>query len=345
MSTEAMNAKAPEIRRLHLNDSRELIDLKIAEALRAEIGERLIEPLRRFRDRGESAKSVVLTANEKIEAVIFLQEGYTKDQALVEIFFEVAPDTDKVALIRTWLYENSAQRFFQVFTNTDFPPFQPIAHWHTGRETDILKDRFLYSVERTELLLEPCRIFLYAEHYFIFKFSRDGQKLKSLLICPVGLTLTEPYFIEEFRALDLLSPHHEVLLDISFRDPRPRVEPLQTKLEEDLVAYLEGHLKTFDWPIEYPEDATEFQRSVWDELQKIPYAGVLSYEELAAKVVGREQSKDYARAIGTACASNPLMLVVPCHRVLGQGGELKGFRSGVATKAWLLDRELLQYRR
>lgn len=345
MSTTAMNAKAPEIRRLHLNDSRELIDLKIAEALRAEAGERLTAPLRRFRDRGDSSQSAVLTANEKIEAVIFLQEGYTRDQALVEIFFEVVPDADKVALIRDWLYTNSDQRFFQIFANTELPPYEAIAAWHTGREADILRTRYLYPVERTELLLEPCRVFLYAEHYFIFKFSRDGKKLKSLLICPVGLTLTEDYFIEQFRALDLLSPHNEVLHRPDFRDPRERIEPLQSELEADLVAYLEGKLQTFDWPIEYPDDATEFQRKVWDELRTIPYAGVVSYEELAAKVVGREQAKDYARAIGTACAGNPLMLVVPCHRVLGQGGELKGFRSGVATKAWLLDRELLQYRR
>jgi O-6-methylguanine DNA methyltransferase len=77
---------------------------------------------------------------------------------------------------------------------------------------------------------------------------------------------------------------------------------------------------------------TPFERQVWDALVRIPYGTTCSYGELA-RAVGRPGS---ARAVGRANGANPLPIVVPCHRVIGQGGDLVGFGGGLPIKRWLL---------
>ena len=78
-----------------------------------------------------------------------------------------------------------------------------------------------------------------------------------------------------------------------------------------------------------------FQRSVWNELRKIPPGFVISYGALAQKI-GRSSA---ARAVGLANGSNPIGIVVPCHRVIGSDGALTGYGGGLERKRWLLDHE------
>lgn len=86
-----------------------------------------------------------------------------------------------------------------------------------------------------------------------------------------------------------------------------------------------------------PVDAggTPFQRAVWDALRRIPAGEVRSYAALAAEV----GSPGAARAVGGACARNPVAVLVPCHRAVGAGGALTGFAFGVERKRWLLEHE------
>jgi AraC family transcriptional regulator of adaptative response/methylated-DNA-[protein]-cysteine methyltransferase len=80
---------------------------------------------------------------------------------------------------------------------------------------------------------------------------------------------------------------------------------------------------------------TEFQRSVWQALREIPAGETASYTEIARRI-GRPGS---VRAVGGACAANPLAVVVPCHRALRSDGALAGFRWGLERKRALLARE------
>jgi len=80
---------------------------------------------------------------------------------------------------------------------------------------------------------------------------------------------------------------------------------------------------------------TPFQKDVWKELLAIPFGKTLSYSELAIKL----DKPSATRAIANACGKNPLLLMIPCHRVLRKNGELGGFRAGVQQKARLLDLE------
>jgi len=105
---------------------------------------------------------------------------------------------------------------------------------------------------------------------------------------------------------------------------------------DELHAYLEGSLKAFSVPLDL-SDLSSFQQKVFAEVRQIPWGEVRTYGEVAAQI-GKPKA---IRAVGNALAHNPLMLFVPCHRVIGSDGKLHGFSAphGVALKAWLLDHE------
>jgi methylated-DNA-[protein]-cysteine S-methyltransferase len=99
---------------------------------------------------------------------------------------------------------------------------------------------------------------------------------------------------------------------------------------EQLKEYFAGCRRDFNLPLKMA--GTAFQKSVWDELGKIPYGECCSYGEIARRI-GKPQA---ARAVGLANAANPVSIIVPCHRVIGQDGALTGYGGGLARKRFLL---------
>ena len=97
-----------------------------------------------------------------------------------------------------------------------------------------------------------------------------------------------------------------------------------------LREYFAGKRTGFDLPL--APRGTEFQRSVWRQLQEIPYGETISYGELARRVGNPKAS----RAVGSANGANPLPIVIPCHRVIAGDGTLGGFGGGLPTKQTLL---------
>jgi methylated-DNA-[protein]-cysteine S-methyltransferase len=100
-----------------------------------------------------------------------------------------------------------------------------------------------------------------------------------------------------------------------------------------LRAYFAKKLTRFDLPLQ-PE-GTPFQIEVWRELQTIPYGKVISYGELA-KRIGKPRA---SRAVGGANGSNPIPIIIPCHRVIGSNGKLTGYAGGLHIKEALLKLE------
>jgi len=105
--------------------------------------------------------------------------------------------------------------------------------------------------------------------------------------------------------------------------------PLQNAVNQ-LKAYFAGDLREFNLPLKLA--GTPFQLSVWKALQDIPYGQTMSYGELARRVGTPKGS----RAVGLANGSNPIAIVVPCHRVIGANGKLTGYGGGLDNKQTLL---------
>ena len=103
---------------------------------------------------------------------------------------------------------------------------------------------------------------------------------------------------------------------------------------EVLDAYFAGDIGALD-TLTVATRGTEFQQQVWHQLRKIPVGSTISYGELARRV-GRPNAQ---RAVGMANASNPIALIVPCHRVIRTGGALGGYAFGLDCKRWLLAHE------
>lgn len=104
-------------------------------------------------------------------------------------------------------------------------------------------------------------------------------------------------------------------------------------LEEELRAYFLGTLKAFSVPLSF--SGTTFQQKVWKKVQEIPFGTTLTYGNLALDAGGKEKT----RAVAGANSRNQLLLLVPCHRVVGEGKRLTGFRGGLERKRWLIEFE------
>lgn len=117
------------------------------------------------------------------------------------------------------------------------------------------------------------------------------------------------------------------------RAGRDSVTPLLRLAAQQLGAYFRGHRKTFDLPL--APAGTAFQQSVWEGMQRIPYGRTSSYADMARAL------DSGPRAIGGACARNPLPIIIPCHRVLASGQRIGGYSSpgGLDTKRFLLELE------
>ncbi|MFC6177137.1 methylated-DNA--[protein]-cysteine S-methyltransferase [Companilactobacillus huachuanensis] len=121
----------------------------------------------------------------------------------------------------------------------------------------------------------------------------------------------------------------QTFYDCQLIDDIEKTEPYIEQIGE----YLNGTRQRFDLPIDII--GTEFQESVWNALLDIPYGAVTDYTSLA-KMIGRPKA---VRAVGTAVGKNPLLMVIPCHRVLTKSGTLGGYRGGLDMKQDLLKLE------
>lgn len=102
---------------------------------------------------------------------------------------------------------------------------------------------------------------------------------------------------------------------------------------KEIEKYLKGQLKEFSIGVKF--FGTDFQEKVWRELLNIPYGETISYKELANRI---GHPKAY-RAVGGALNKNPIGIVVPCHRIIGEDGKLTGFAGGIDLKRRLLGLE------
>lgn len=117
------------------------------------------------------------------------------------------------------------------------------------------------------------------------------------------------------------------------RDGWVKDETRLSDAREQLHAYFYGELQNFDLPL--APSGTDFQQKVWNALLKIPCGETMTYADVA-EMIGQPTA---TRAVASANARNPLPIVIPCHRVIGSDGKLRGYAGGLSIKAALLDLE------
>ena len=134
----------------------------------------------------------------------------------------------------------------------------------------------------------------------------------------------------------LIESDHDKIITVNFLKDSKLEEFRTTVIEqciEELDEYFFRGRKFFT--VELDLRGTDFQKKVWNELLTIPYGSTISYEALAIRI-GNIKS---IRAVGLANGQNMIAIIVPCHRVIGKGGELVGYGGGLENKEWLLYHE------
>jgi methylated-DNA-[protein]-cysteine S-methyltransferase len=111
------------------------------------------------------------------------------------------------------------------------------------------------------------------------------------------------------------------------------VTPIVIQCIEQLIQYFQGQRRVFEFPIY--QEGTEFQERVWNELTAIPFGKTISYLELSRRLGDTKT----IRAAAAANGKNNIVIVVPCHRVIGSKRDLVGYGGGLWRKKWLLDHE------
>src|ERR1019366_4204294 len=120
------------------------------------------------------------------------------------------------------------------------------------------------------------------------------------------------------------------LTAFTFAPEAPADNPIEPDIARQIEEFFAGRSTAFDVPL--APEGTAFQQRVWAELRRIPFGETISYAELARRI-GRPGA---ARAVGRANATNPIAVIVPCHRVIGAAGSLTGYDGGLDLKQKLL---------
>lgn len=158
-------------------------------------------------------------------------------------------------------------------------------------------------------------------------FTIAASSLGKLLVAATGKGVC---------AVSFGDSEQELAASLAREFPAAEIEPdgdsLKTHVRA-IVEHIDGTRRTLELPLDL--QATAFQLCVWAELRRIPYGETRSYKEVA-EATGNAKA---VRAVARACATNPVALLTPCHRVVGAGGKLSGYRWGVGRKEKLLARE------
>lgn len=127
----------------------------------------------------------------------------------------------------------------------------------------------------------------------------------------------------EMRGDTVIGVHYSSLPDVES----------STAVQHQLAEYFSGKRVNFDVTVE--PDGTIFQKQVWEEMSKIPFGETATYADIAKRI----DRPEAWRAVANACGANPIVIIIPCHRVVGSYGKLGGYSGGLERKQWLLAHE------
>jgi AraC family transcriptional regulator, regulatory protein of adaptative response / methylated-DNA-[protein]-cysteine methyltransferase len=159
------------------------------------------------------------------------------------------------------------------------------------------------------------------------RYACAGTPLGQVLVAATDKGICRIAFSDEDEVL--IADLRRTLANAQLIEDPARIAPFLAQID----AYLKGRREVFDLPLDIAAPA--FRQRVWDALRRIPYGETRSYTQIA-QTLGEPRA---VRAVASACASNPVALAIPCHRVVQKSGALAGYRWGLTRKAALLDAE------
>lgn len=132
----------------------------------------------------------------------------------------------------------------------------------------------------------------------------------------------------------LVRSNGSAITEVSFgaKSSKENGDMVTASFSKELNEYFHGKRREFS--VKFEPTGTEFQKKVWDAMQKIEQGKTLRYADVA-KQIGHPKA---VRAVGTACGKNPIVVAIPCHRIVGSAG-LGGYSGGLDKKKWLLEHE------
>ncbi len=169
--------------------------------------------------------------------------------------------------------------------------------------------------------------------------SPSQSSAKNLIIISRVTTPLGPMFVGATnKGLCLLEFVDRKMLETEFRDLQKLLKATilvgenqyTQQATSELKEYFNGERKSFSVPLDTP--GTDFQQEVWNNLQKIPYGSSTSYQKQASML----KNPAAIRAMATANGYNRVAIIIPCHRVIGKNGQLRGYGGGIERKKWLL---------
>jgi methylated-DNA-[protein]-cysteine S-methyltransferase len=160
----------------------------------------------------------------------------------------------------------------------------------------------------------------------------SGSGAHTLEVMNVHTTIDSP--IGRLLLTGETTPHGVVLDSVSIHNGAPVDSAAFGDITTQLRGYFAGELREFDVP--HTDRGTPFQQRVWSALADIPYGRTITYGQLAERI-GAPRTR--IRAVAAAVGANPLLVVRPCHRVIGADGSLTGYAAGVERKRFLLRHE------
>jgi AraC family transcriptional regulator, regulatory protein of adaptative response / methylated-DNA-[protein]-cysteine methyltransferase len=161
--------------------------------------------------------------------------------------------------------------------------------------------------------------------------------ITEIIVTPIGNMVTgatdEGICLLEFTDRRMLTTEYKIISKYLKDDICEGHSVQIEKMKTELLEYFSGKRKTFTVPLVFT--GTDFQKSVWNELLRIPFGTTRSYSTQAV-AIGNSSS---VRAVANANGMNKISIVVPCHRVIGENGHLTGYGGGLWRKKWLIDHE------
>lgn len=140
------------------------------------------------------------------------------------------------------------------------------------------------------------------------------------------------YYQSPIGLLEIMANERAIfsLTVVTEKEKNIKENNITKKCIDEIKEYFSGKRKEFTIPVEFI--GTKFQVAIWTEAMKVSYAETASYKDLAVRT-GYDKA---ARAVGNAMNKNPILIIMPCHRIVGSNGGLKGFKYGMGTRKKLL---------